>query len=149
MKLGDYVEKELVLPELTSDGKSEVLKELIAPVGEKYPEMDTDLAVRVLLDREKLGTTGIGDGIAIPHGKLENLDKVIVVVGRSSKGVDFESLDHKKCTVFFLVLAPENVAGMHLRVLAHISRTLKDSAFRKEFLNADGFDALWNLLKGV
>ena len=61
MKLGDYLAKDFVLPELLSDNKSDILKELIAPVGVKYPEMDTDLAVRVLLDREKLGTTGIGD----------------------------------------------------------------------------------------
>lgn len=149
MKLGDYLAKELVLPELTAETKSAVLNELIAPLGEVYPEMDTDQAVRVLLDREKLGTTGIGDGIAIPHGKLEDLDKVLVVVGRSKQGVDFESLDHKPCSIFFLVLAPEQVAGMHLRVLAQISRLLKDETFRSEFMNADGLDGLWSLLKGV
>ncbi|WP_319466964.1 PTS sugar transporter subunit IIA [uncultured Pseudodesulfovibrio sp.] len=149
MKLGDYLEKELVLPSLTSENKSEVLKELVAPLGEKYPEMDTDQAVRVLLDREKLGTTGIGDGIAIPHGKLENLDKVILVVGRSSSGIEFEALDNKPCSIFFLVLAPEQVAGMHLRILAQVSRILKDEAFRSAFLQADTHDALWELLKDV
>ena len=149
MKLGDYLEKDLVLPNLTSGNKSEVLKELLVPLGDKYSEMDTDEAVRVLLEREKLGTTGIGDGIAIPHGKLENLEKVIVIVGRSVEGVDFDALDHKPCTIFFLVLAPEQVAGMHLRVLAQISRTLKDETFCKEFLDADSFDALWKLLKDI
>lgn len=149
MKLGDYLEKDLVLPSLTSGTKSEVLKELIAPLGEKYPEMDTDQAVRVLLEREKLGTTGIGDGIAIPHGKLEDLDKVLVVVGRSATGVEFEALDHNPCAIFFLVLAPESIAGMHLRVLAQISRTLKDASFRREFIEADGLDGLWTLLKGM
>ena len=149
MKLGDYLEKELVLPELVSETKTDVLNELITPVGVKYPEMDTDLAVRVLLDREKLGTTGIGDSIAIPHGKLEGLDKVIVVVGRSSKGIDYDALDHNPCSIFFLVLAPEDVAGMHLRVLAQISRLLKDEDFRKAFVEADGFESLWQLVKGV
>ena len=149
MKLGDYLEKDLVLPDLASDTKSEVLKELVAPLGEKYPEMDTDLAVRVLLDREKLGTTGIGDAIAIPHGKLEELEKVIVVVGRSISGVDFEALDHKPCSIFFLVLAPEQVAGMHLRILAQISRVLKDDNFRNRFMDVDGVDGLWTLLQDV
>jgi len=149
MKLGDYLEKELVFPSLTSENKSEVLKELVAPLGKKYPELDTDQAVRVLLDREKLGTTGIGDGIAIPHGKLENLDKVILVVGRSSSGIEFEALDNKPCSIFFLVLAPEQVAGMHLRILAQVSRILKDEAFRSAFLQADTHDALWELLKDV
>jgi len=149
MKLGDYLAKEFVLPELLSETKSDTLKELIAPLGVKYPEMDTDLTVRVLLDREKLGTTGIGDGIAIPHGKLEDLEKVMVIVGRSLKGVEYDALDQKPCSIFFLVLAPEQVAGMHLRVLAQISRLLKDETFRKSFLEADGFEELWGLLKGV
>ncbi len=149
MKLGDYLAEGLVLPDLTSDSKSDVLKELLAPVGEKYPEMDTDQAVRVLLDREKLGTTGIGDSIAIPHGKLEDLEDVVVVVGRSLKGVEFEALDQKPCSIFFLVLAPEQVAGMHLRVLAQISRLLKDEEFRRAFMEADGFDSLWQLIKDV
>lgn len=149
MKLGDYLEKDLVLPNLTSGNKSDVLNELLAPLGDKYSEMDTDEAVRVLLEREKLGTTGIGDGIAIPHGKLENLENVIVVVGRSVAGVEFDALDHKPCTIFFLVLAPAQVAGMHLRVLAHISRMLKDETFRKEFLDAADTDALWKLIKDV
>jgi len=126
-----------------------VLEELIAPLGVKYPEMDTDQAVRVLLDRERLGTTGIGDGIAIPHGKLEDLEKVIVIVGRSRSGVDFEALDHAPCRIFFLVLAPEQVAGMHLRILAQISRLLKDESFRRQFLAAEDLDSLWTMLKNV
>lgn len=149
MKLGDYLEKDLILSNLTSDTKSEVLNELLARLGDNYPDMDTDQAVRVLLEREKLGTTGIGDGIAIPHGKLEDLEHVIVIVGRSLKGVEFDALDHKPCSIFFLVLAPEQTAGMHLRVLAHISRMLKDETFRKEFLEADDTDALWQLIKDL
>ncbi len=149
MKLGDYLEKDLVLPDLASDTKSAVLAELVASLGKKDSEMDTDAAVRVLLDREKLGTTGIGDGIAIPHGKLEDLDKVFVIVGRSVSGVDFDALDHKSCFIFFLVLAPEQVAGMHLRILAQISRVLKDENFRNQFMDAQGLDGLWKLLKNI
>ncbi|BDQ36282.1 PTS fructose transporter subunit IIA [Pseudodesulfovibrio nedwellii] len=149
MKLGDYLAKDFVLPELLSENKSDTLKELIAPLGVKYPEMDTDLAVRVLLDREQLGTTGIGDGIAIPHGKLENLEKVIVLVGRSFKGIEFDALDQKPCFIFFLVLAPEQAAGLHLRILAQISRLLKDKTFRQSLLEADGSEELWGLLKSV
>ncbi|MDD3313597.1 PTS sugar transporter subunit IIA [Pseudodesulfovibrio sp.] len=149
MQLGEFLEKDLILPDLASATKSEVLEELIAPLGVKYPEMDTDQAVRVLLDRERLGTTGIGDGIAIPHGKLEDLEKVIVIVGRSRSGVDFEALDHAPCHIFFLVLAPEQVAGMHLRILAQISRLLKDESFRRQFLASEDLDALWTMLKNV
>ena len=149
MKLGEHLVEAHVLPNLTSSDKAGVLMELLAPVSKTYPEMDTDLAVRVLLDRESLGTTGIGDGIAIPHGKLEDLDKVIISVGRSVEGVDFEALDHKPCSIFFLVLAPEQVAGMHLRVLAQISRALKDETFREAFMKAADRDEMWQLLKDV
>ncbi|SOB57215.1 putative PTS IIA-like nitrogen-regulatory protein PtsN [Pseudodesulfovibrio profundus] len=149
MKLGDYLEKDLILPNLTSDSKSGVLMELISPVGKALSELDTDYAVRVLLDREKLGTTGIGDSIAIPHGKLENLEKVVVVVGRSPEGVDFEALDNRPCSIFFLVLAPEQIAGMHLRILAQISRVLKDKEFRERFMEAKDVEELWKLLQDV
>ncbi|NDV19200.1 PTS transporter subunit EIIA [Pseudodesulfovibrio sp. JC047] len=149
MKLGDYLAKDCVLPEIVSETRSDTLKELIAPLGAKYPEMDTDLAVRVLLEREKLGTTGIGDGIAIPHGKVDGLDAMHVIVGRSLKGVEYDALDQKPCTIFFLVLAPEEAVGIHLRVLAQISRLLKDETFRRSFLEAEGRDELWGLLKSV
>lgn len=147
MKLGDYLEKNLVIPELASADKAGALGELVAPLAERFPEIDTDTAYRVLLEREGLGTTGIGDGIAIPHGKLDTIDRIVVVAGRSREGVDFEALDFKPCHIFFLVLAPEQVAGMHLRILAHISRILKDESFRKAFLEAETGEELWTLLK--
>lgn len=146
MKLGDYLDKELVLPDLKAKTKSEVLAELVEPIGHKIPGFDTEKAHKVLLEREYLGTTGIGDGVAIPHGKLESLDDIILVVGRSPEGVDFEALDFKLCNVFFLVLAPEQVAGIHLRILAHISRLLKDESFRASFMACEDKDTLWDLL---
>ena len=149
MQLGDYLEKDLVLSDLNSQGKEEVLKELVLALGKRYENLDTDLAVRVLLDREQLGTTGIGDGIAIPHGKIDGIDDVMLVVGRSLTGVDFEALDSKPCSIFFLVLAPEEVAGMHLRILAQISRVLKDEQFRERFHSAESHDAIWKLLSQV
>ncbi|WP_147821377.1 PTS sugar transporter subunit IIA [Salidesulfovibrio onnuriiensis] len=147
MKLGDYLEKELIIPALTSATKAEVLAELVSPLASTTASFDAEQAVSVLLEREKLGTTGIGDGIAIPHGKLESLEKIRVVVGRSIEGVEFEALDFKPCHIFFLVLAPEQVAGLHLRLLAQISRLLKDENFRREFLQAEDGETLWKLLK--
>jgi PTS system nitrogen regulatory IIA component len=125
------------------------LAELVKGIGEDLPELDTEAALNVLVEREALGTTGIGDGVAIPHGKMDSLDEIILAVGRSTKGVDFESLDFKPCTIFFLVLAPEQVAGMHLRILAHISRLLKDEEFRKSFMGANGREELWKLLRSA
>lgn len=146
MKLEDYLDKDLVLPALKSTNKADVLAELIEPIVAKFPGFDKEKAHKVLRERESLGTTGIGDGVAIPHGKLDNLDDIILVVGRSSDGVDFEALDFKACSIFFLVLAPEQVAGVHLRILAHISRLLKDASFRTSFMESADNDALWDLL---
>jgi PTS system nitrogen regulatory IIA component len=146
MKLGDYLDKEMILPELTASTKEEVLAELVERVVEVYPSLDRERVLAVLKERESLGTTGIGDGIAIPHGKLDSLDRIILVAGRSTKGVDFEALDFKLCNIFFLVLAPEQVAGVHLRILAQISRLLKDKEFRSAILSASGTEELWQLL---
>ena len=146
MKLEEYLQEDFVLPDLTSSGKTEVLAELIEPLGRRFPGFDLSRAHQVLIDRERLGTTGIGDGVAIPHGKLDDLEEIILVVGRSKEGLDFEALDFKPCRIFFLVLAPEQVAGMHLRILAHISRLLKDDSFRKAFMEAPDRETLWSLL---
>ena len=149
MRLSDYLAPDLIIPELLATTKTEVLAELLEPFQAKWPDKDKQKAHTVLMQREELGSTGIGDGVAIPHGKLDDLEDIVVVVGRSQRGVDFQSLDTKPCYIFFLVLAPEQVAGMHLRILAQISRLLKDPDFRETFMNADGHNGLWNVLKSV
>ncbi len=147
MQLGEYLDSELLVYELAASTKNGVLAELVEPLTCKYPHLDATEIVRILQDREMLGTTGIGDGIAIPHGKVPDLERIVVVVGRSSAGIDFEALDYKLCSVFFLVLAPEQAAGTHLRILAQISRLLKDKAFREAFSGVTSKDALWALLQ--
>lgn len=146
MRLEDYLQPDFVIGALASESKSEVLAELVAPIKAHWPGFDAKRALQVLLDRENLGTTGIGDGVAIPHGKMETLERIVIVVGRSSSGVSFDALDFKPCRIFFLVLAPEHVAGLHLRILAHISRLLSDESFRRAFLTAENDAALWQVL---
>jgi len=149
MKLGTFLDKDLVAPELSARTKSEVLAELVEVLGRKVPDLDPKTAHRILLEREGLGTTGIGDGVAIPHGKMASLKQIVLAVGRSEEGVEFDSLDFKPCFIFFLVLAPERAAGTHLRILANISRLLKDEDFRASFMDANGHDELWRLLAGT
>ncbi len=144
MKLGEYLEPEYVLADVQATTKQDVLREMLKPL-QGVSGVDVEKALDILLEREKLGTTGIGDGIAIPHGKLESLDRILLTVGRSAKGVDFAALDQKPCRIFFMVLAPEQAAGMHLRILAHISRLLKNEGFRERMLEADG-DKLYKLI---
>ncbi len=146
MRLADFLDRDLVLPELKARTKNEVLAELVAALGGKLPDLDAERTRQVLQEREHLGTTGIGEGVAIPHGKMEDLQEIVLVVGRSKAGVDFDALDFKPCTIFFLVLAPEQVAGTHLRILATISRLLRDESFRRSFLAAADRDELWRLL---
>jgi nitrogen PTS system EIIA component len=146
MQLEEYLQPEFVIGELAAETKPAVLAELVAPIKAKWPDFDAERALRVLQERESLGTTGIGDGVAIPHGKMESLERIVIVVGRSLKGVNFDALDFKPCRVFFLVLAPEHVAGLHLRILAQISRLLSDESFRHAFMSAESDAALWTVL---
>ncbi len=149
MQLADYLDEELILADLQSRNKRDVLTELLTPLGHKLPHLDVNKAHTILMERENLGSTGIGDGVAIPHGKMDDLEDIVLIVGRSLEGVDFQALDNQLCHIFFLVLAPEHVAGLHLRILAHVSRLLKDSEFRQAFLNAEGREGLWNLLRSA
>ena len=149
MVLRDFLNKDLLLPELQARNKTEVLAELVSVLALKMPGLDAEAAYRVLRDRESLGSTGIGEGVAIPHGKLEGLEQIVLVVGCSTGGVDFEALDRKPCHIFFMVLAPEQVAGMHLRILASITRLLKNEAFRHAFLTAQDKELFWDALSSA
>jgi nitrogen PTS system EIIA component len=149
MRLKEYLDQDLIIPELSARNKPDVIRELLHPLAAKHPELDVERAYRVLLEREQLGSTGIGEGVAIPHGKMAELERIILVVGRSTTGVDFAALDFRPCTIFFLVLAPEHVAGLHLRILAHVSRLLRDDAFRGAFLDSQDRRSLWELLENV
>ncbi len=149
MNISDSLAKNLVIHELESEDKEGVLREMVEALISSGCDIDPEKAHKILMDREKLGTTGIGDGVAIPHGKFDSLEDIAVVVGRSGAGIDFESLDRKPCHIFFLVMAPEHGAGSHLRTLALISRRLKDEAFRSAFMQSQGHDELWKLLQSV
>ena len=102
--------------------------------------------MEVLLDRERLGSTGIGDNIAIPHGKLAQLSRLMLCFGRSIKGVDFDSMDGKPSHLFFMLLAPVNSAGLHLKALAKISRMLMSQPFRDHLLKAEGTEEIYRLI---
>ncbi len=149
MQLEEYLDKDLIIPDLQASNKTDVLYELLNPLDGKYSALDLKKAHAVLMERENLGSTGIGDGVAIPHGKMDELQEIVLIVGRSLQGVEFAALDNKSCHIFFLVLAPEHVAGQHLRILAHVSRLLKDPGFRQTFMEVRGAKGLWNLLRGA
>ncbi len=149
MHLADYLSTDQIITGLTARTKTEVLKELLQPLVQKYTFLDPQETLEVLINRENLGTTGIGEGVAIPHGKIHALEEIILTVGLSPQGVDFAALDHKPVHIFFMVLAPEKSAGKHLKILASISRLLQDPDFKESFLNSQSRDELWHLLTKV
>ncbi|MFH1623963.1 MAG: PTS sugar transporter subunit IIA [Pseudomonadota bacterium] len=146
MKLADILNRELIIAELASKNKKEVLEELVSVIAKQDKRIDQEELAEVLLERERLGSTGIGDGIAIPHGKLKNINTLLSSFGRSVEGVDFESMDGKPTHLFFLLVAPENSAGVHLKALARISRLLKDSSFRQNLMEAKSKEDLFKTI---
>jgi PTS system nitrogen regulatory IIA component len=127
--------------------KPEVLSELAQCLCQAHPEVVYDRLLGVLNERERLGSTAIGDGIAIPHGKLRGITKILGVFGRSTAGVDFDSLDGNPTQLFFLLIAPEDSASLHLKALARVSRLFKDAGFRQHLLEAPDAAEIYRLLK--
>jgi len=147
MKILDILNKDCIIPELRSRTKKEVLEELTAALSNCKANLNKEALVEVLLERERLGSTGIGDGIAIPHGKIKDLDELILSFGRSTQGIEFDSMDGRPTHLFFLLIAPENSAGTHLRALAKISRLLKSAHFRQQLLKAGTVEELFNVIQ--
>ena len=143
MKILDILEPTAVIADMQATSKPEALQELAGVVTDLHPEIDRTRLVEVLLDREELGSTAIGEGIAIPHGKFPGVANVIAAFGRSMRGIDFDSLDGSPTRLFFLLVAPEISAGVHLKALARISRLLKDKSFRERIYAGTSSDALF------
>ena len=135
MKLLDFINKKTILTELKSTDKLRVLEELALPVSE-ITQIEHREVVRVLIERENLGSTGIGSGIGIPHGKLKNLKTLILGIGLSRKGVNFDAMDGKPAYLFFLLLTPDSSTDLHLKLLARISKILKNEPFKQKILCA-------------
>lgn len=132
MKILDFLCSEAVVSDLKATNKEELIDELVGSLAEAGAIKSGDKAqvVEVLLAREALGSTAIGQGIAIPHGKVECVDKLVAALGISKAGIDFDSLDGEPAHIFFLLVAPVDSAGPHLKALARVSRLLKDKYFR-------------------
>lgn len=148
MKILDILTSEdLIAPSLKGTTKNATLRELAEHLARQHPEINPDRLVEVLWERERLGSTAIGDGIAIPHGKLPGLKGVIGAFGRHAAGVDFDSLDGSPTHLFFLLVAPEDSVGQHLKALARVSRLLKDRAFREKLIGAADRAELFRLIR--
>jgi len=136
----------MVISKLSATGKSEIIRELAGFLSDGYENIDYDKLVKVLSDREALASTAIGEGVAIPHGKLPELDHIQACIGRARDGVDFDSMDGKPTHIFIVMVAPENSTGAHLKALARISRVFKDKDFLRRLLEAADGDEMFATL---
>jgi len=146
VKIIDFVSVHTVIPDLVSHEKDAALVELAAGLAAKYDHLVQEKVLRVLQERERISSTAIGDGVAIPHGKLPGLDKIYGVFARSQTGVDFKSLDGEPTHLFFVLIAPENAAADHLKALERISRLMKDAGFRQRLMMGKNQQELFKLI---
>jgi len=146
VKITDFLTAQTVIPTLASRDKNAALQEMAEGLVSYHRQLDKQKVLDVLLDREKISTTAIGEGVAIPHGKLPGVDGVMGMFARSPAGVDFASLDGGPTHLFFVLIAPENAAADHLKALARISRLLKDEAFRRRLMEGQTGQELFNII---
>jgi len=146
MKIADLLDIKAISAELSSSKKVEILAEMVDLLRRVQPDLDAAELLAVLIDREELGSTGIGDGVAIPHGKLKSLDRLLMAFGRKKDGVDFDSMDNRPAQLFFLLLAPESEATLHLKALARISKLLRKEDVRRQLLDAPDSASLLSIL---
>ncbi len=147
MKIMDILVKGGVILDLASDSKRAVLEEMSGALAGAEPVLSSDRLLEILIAREELQSTGIGEGVAIPHGKIAGLDRLVASFARSVKGVDFESMDKQPTHLFFLLVVPEHSAGQHLKALARISRFFRDADFRRKLLQAADLEDVFRAIE--
>lgn len=147
MKITEFLDKRGIKVGVEAVEKEDALKELVDVLAEVKDIGDKKSIVRALIERENLGSTGIGQGIAIPHGKTDRVKELVAVLGISQKGVNFEALDGEPVYIFFLLVAPKETAGPHLKALAQISRLLRDSYFCELLRRCKSADEVYELIR--
>lgn len=140
MKITDILVRDAVVLDLTGRTKGDVLAEMARALAAAEPAVDEQRLLEVLVERERLQSTGIGESVAIPHGKLPGIPRLLASFARSRAGVDFEAIDGQPTHLFFLLVVPEQSGGQHLKALARISRFFRDATFRKRLLEAESRD---------
>jgi PTS system nitrogen regulatory IIA component len=140
MNIMDILVKDAVILDLGVRTKRDVLADMAAALAKVEPQIEADRLLEVLLEREALQSTGIGEGVAIPHGKMPGLDRLVAAFARSNEGVDFESIDGQSTHHFFLLVVPEHSGGQYLKALARISRFFRNAAFRQRLADAESLE---------
>lgn len=146
MELTEFISPQLVRLELSSAKKVDAIKELIDLLDGAGCLTDADAFFKSVLEREKVGSTGIGKGIAIPHSRTAAVREVVVAIGRSKSGIEFDSLDNRPVHLIFLIAAPIESGGLYLKALARLSRLLRYQEFRNELMEAKTVEEVINVI---
>ncbi|HEY4056051.1 MAG TPA: PTS sugar transporter subunit IIA [Kofleriaceae bacterium] len=146
MKIVDLIKRDMVVPALQATEKRGILEELAHYMSGHHARIDRATLSRVLIEREQLASTAIGEGVAIPHGKLGSVGEIVACLGRARGGVEFDSMDGQPTFLFFVLVAPESSTGAHLKALARISRVFKDPEFRRRLLAADDAEGMYSVV---
>ena len=146
MKIDEILKKESVIADIAGENKLDVIKEMTECLKQNNTIKNDKALYATLMEREKLGSTGIGENVAIPHGKSDELTQIITVFARSLSGIDFESLDQKPVHFVCMVIAPAHSTGQHLKALARISRLFKNQKLREGILKAEDSNAIYSIL---
>lgn len=147
MKISEYLSKQTIKVGLESTNKKDAISELVDVLEKVGKISDKGNILKSLMDREELGTTGIGQGIAIPHAKTYLVDDICAAIGISKNGVNFSSLDGEPVYIIFIFLAPHNAAGKHLKLLAKASQLLKDKYFREPLKEMNSAEEIMKIIK--
>lgn len=145
MEIADLIRPESIIANLRATSKKQALQEMARRAAELTGQNERQV-FEVLLERERLGTTGVGNGIAIPHGKLPHLDRLYSVFARLGRPINFESIDEQPVDLIFLLLAPESAGADHLKALARVSRLLRDKVTCDKLRGSDGAKSIYALL---
>lgn len=148
MKLADILNQDCIMPDIKAMGKREALEEMVEELAFRFAGLNNnkEKLLEAILERERLGSTGIGYGVAIPHARLKGINSIAVLFGRSIKGVEFQAMDERPAHLFFLIAVPEDSNTAHLKVLARISSLLKDSEFRRRLMEASTQEEIYNII---
>jgi len=144
--LADLLREKYILSDLKGTGKVEVLEEMVDALCSRAARVERASLLSALLEREKLGSTGIGHGVAVPHGRVKGLDEIILFFARSRKGVDFDSMDKMPVHLFFVIIVPEHAVAAHLKILASISHLLKNQEFRAKLMRSGKESEIYRII---
>ena len=147
MKISDILVREASILDLKSTTKDDLLAEMASSLAATEATLEADALLGVLREREALQSTGIGEGVAIPHGKVQGLDRLVATFARSTGGVDFDSIDGQPTQLLFLLIVPEQSGGQHLKALARISRFFRDASFREKLLGAGDLEEIFRAIE--